>query len=393
MGIRHIYNSDMLYTMSGIAIRLARKMGLHQDGLLLDLSSFETEIRRRLWWHLVCVDFKASDLLGVQPSLDISLGNTKLPLNVEDEDLHPDMLNFPTERTAITSVTMCLIRWEIMEALRRASAGYPSDIRWEILCHSDTSPLKKDKMINEIEDVLEQKYLRYCDPINELHSFISIMCRASICRMRIYAYNPRQYRSSAVKLTRKEHDVVFENVKKMLEYAAAMQRNVGKFLWQAGSGYIWDTLLYILIEVRHRKTGPEIDQTWSLIGEIFAGRPKIFHESSGPVYKAMRKWTIEVWNSYVAASREAGRTRLSTPEYIDEIRRTQTDSSEHAETFNSSAFPFTSAAQSSSAYGDLQNSQSSGSQPVPNFSPFEADANDWVVWQQMVAEENGFFVG
>jgi hypothetical protein len=48
--------------MTGVAVRLGQTMGLHRDGITLGLSPFETEMRRRLWWHLVHLDFRAADM-------------------------------------------------------------------------------------------------------------------------------------------------------------------------------------------------------------------------------------------------------------------------------------------------------------------------------------------
>lgn len=58
------------------------------------------------------------------PSLDLSVGDAKYPLNLEDEDLHPEMTEFPAERTGLTSITGCILRCEMIDALRRFSKRY-----------------------------------------------------------------------------------------------------------------------------------------------------------------------------------------------------------------------------------------------------------------------------
>ncbi|RHZ46895.1 putative C6 transcription factor [Aspergillus thermomutatus] len=322
MCVRKSHPCDTLFVLSGVAIRLARKMGFHRDGSFLGLSPFDTEMRRRLWWHLVHVDFRIADVLGTRPSMDLSCADTKMPLNVDDEDLHPDMTDLPPIRNGITSISLCLIRHEIMVSLRNLSTSSPADLRWEVLLGPNITPAKKDNIICQIEDHLERKYLRYCDPANPLHTFVSIMIRFCICKMKLVAHNPRQFASSPPKDPQSERDMVFANATKLLEYVTLVQgghRGLEKYTWQIGTSALWNAMLYVLIEVRHRKTGPEVDRSWQLIGVVFSC-PRAFGRTAEPVDTVLRKWTLEVWDHYVAASKAEGLPEPSTPEYIHAIR-------------------------------------------------------------------------
>lgn len=130
------------------------------------------------------MDFRISDLLGAKPSMDLFSGDAKMPLDVADEDLSPDMVDLPPESNGITSIVVCLLRCEITEFLRKFSPPFPNDVCWEIFTNPDITLAKKDGMINQLEDLLERKYLRYCDPSNTLHHFVSIMVRSQYARSR-----------------------------------------------------------------------------------------------------------------------------------------------------------------------------------------------------------------
>lgn len=402
MCVRNSYRCDTLFVLSGVAIRLARKMGLHRDGTYLGLSHFETEMRRRLWWHLVHVDFRTADVLGTRPSLDLSSGDTKMPLNVDDEDLHPDMVDLPPERNGITSIALCLTKCEITENMRKLSPTYPGDLGWEVFYSPDVKPAKKDSFISQIENHLEKKYLRYCDPSNSLHTFVSIMIRSAICKMRLFAHNPRQFARGPVKVPQSERNIVFENATKLLEYVALLQggyHGLDKYLWQMGTSYLWNTMLYVLIEVKHRKTGPEVDRSWQLIGVVFSLYPQVFEESTGAVYTALGKWTLEVWNDYVAASKDEGLPEPSTPEYISAIRhcrRPAKESLSRTKDLAADSGPVTrntfgySKAQSQRYEGNLPGLEPLESYDFPDLLSFEMDPNEWIQWEQLVAEQGGF---
>lgn len=402
MCVRHSYRCDTLFVLSGVAIRLARKMGLHRDGTSLGLSPFETEIRRRLWWHLVHVDFRTADVLGTRPSLDLSCGDTKMPLNVDDGDLHPDLVEPPPERKGITSITLCLIRCEIIETLRKFSTACHGDVRWEVLYSPDVTLAKKDSVISRIEGHLERKYLRYCDPSNSLHAFVSILIRSSICKMKLFAHNPRHFANRPVKVPQSERDIVFANATKLLEYVTLMQggyHGLEKYMWQIGTSYLWNTMLYVLIEARHRKTGPEVDRSWQLIGVVFSYYPQIFEEPTGAVYTAIGKWTLEVWDDYVAASKAEGLPEPPTPEYIDAIRRCRRPAIEPLSRTKDRAADSGHVTRNSFGYNKIQSQRYEGNLPdfepfesydFPNLLSFEMDPNEWVQWEQLIAEQGCF---
>jgi hypothetical protein len=45
-------STQSLWSLMGLAVCNAEKLGMHRDGTLLGLSPFETEERRRLWWQM-----------------------------------------------------------------------------------------------------------------------------------------------------------------------------------------------------------------------------------------------------------------------------------------------------------------------------------------------------
>ncbi|KAI0179212.1 C6 transcription factor [Hypoxylon sp. FL1284] len=448
--LRKSLGGDTLYMYSAIAVRLARKMGLHRDGTSLGLPPFETEMRRRLWWHVALVDFRLAEVLGTRPSLDLTSGDVRPPLNVEDEDLRPDMTEAPPERDGITSVTPNRIRCDVIDLLRRF-ATCPGDVRWESLYAPDVPLARKDAAVAELEDRWERSYVRYCDLCEPFHTFISLMLRSAICKLRLFAHSPRRFigkssasgnRNSAGRVgggsgnssergfvssplvPRVERDIVFENAVKMLEYAALAYeggRGLDRYMWQIGTSYLWNTMLTVLIEARHRKTGPKVDRLWQLIGVMFSHSNRALQEPAGPVHNALGKWTLEVWDHYVAASVAEGLPRPQSPDYIDAIRRritsinssstssktalvsTTTSATESASSLSS---PSWSQGQSPTAArkppaqtkfqpegydnGGLPELDSFGSYDFPDLLSFETDPNEWVQWDQLLAGQNGF---
>jgi hypothetical protein len=392
--MRGQYQSDSLFTLSGIAVRLGRRMGLHRDGTLLGLSPFETEMRRRLWWHIVHVDCHTSDFSGTKPSMDLFLGDTKMPLNVEDEDLSPDMVNPPPERTGITSIVLCLIRCDVTDFLRKVTPELSYDARWENLSGLTITLAEKDNMINQVEDMLETKYLRYYDPSNPLHYFSSILARTSICKMKLFAHNPRQFVNCGVKIPQTSRDIIFANGTKLMEYAGLMHSNhsLRKFTWQTGTSYLWYTLLYVLIEIRHRQIGPEVDHAWQLICAVLSNYPQIFAQATGTLYAALGNWTLQVWDDCVAARKLDRLSESPTPEYITAIRRARRPLAEPSSKPNGPTSPGR-AVGNSTGYGEVQSLDGNpitdletiDSYDFSNLLSFDLEPNEWAQWEHLLS--------
>lgn len=374
--------------LSGVAVRLARRMGLHRDGASLGLSPFESEIRKRLWWQIFHIDMRASEFCGSIPSKDLFATDVKIPLNVEDEDLHPDMKNLPPERTGITSMVLCLLRCYCAEFHRGMVSSLSLDRNYEILDSSTMSLAEKDHRITQMEDYMERKYLRYCDPSNTLHCFASVIARSAICKMKLLAHNPRQLVKRGAKLTQKDRDIIFSNGIKLLEYGNLLQSTPGlrKYMWQIRSGFLWDTLVYILIETRHRKIGAEVDRAWQLIGGIFSHYPQIFAEASDSLEVAIGNWTLQVWDDCSVERKAQGLPELQTPEYINSFRQsrksTANSSSKPKEWANMANYP-NEQSLGQAEYPSFVGLESYDSYDISNLLSYDLEPNDWLQWERL----------
>ncbi|OAQ96455.1 hypothetical protein LLEC1_00984 [Akanthomyces lecanii] len=395
MGLRGTMRYESQYVLCGVALRLAQKMGLHRDGASLGLSLFETEMRRRLWWYIAHLDFRTSDLLGAKPSLDIHIGDVQVPWNVEDEDLQPSMTEVPKDRKAITSITMCLVRCDLAKSLQRMSGSSTSVASWgDIGSNSNVTLDDKDALINEIEDKFETKYLRYCDPSRPLDILVTCMIRAAICNTRLFAHNPRRFADSGGQVSEAERDTAFYNASKLLEYASMVGENqsLRKYEWRMNSTYLWDKILFVLIEARRRTLSPELDRVWELIGRVFSQYPDAFGQSSAQaVYEVLSKWTLEVWDRYTAAKRDEGMLEPEEPAYITAMRERK----ESAEKESDVQVKEQEVVNKETLGGDgVQTVEVADSGEFGGFSElglFEMNLNEWVNWEQLVSEQNSFY--
>ena len=72
----------------GMNSRIAQSMGLHRDGSSFGLDTITSELRRRVWWHIVWLDVETSMLHGSQPCCSSyeAENNVKMVSEIRDED-------------------------------------------------------------------------------------------------------------------------------------------------------------------------------------------------------------------------------------------------------------------------------------------------------------------
>lgn len=58
--LRRDESPKVVWSLAGLAMRVAQTMGLRSDGVHWGLSPFNVEMRRRLWWELCTLEAQIS---------------------------------------------------------------------------------------------------------------------------------------------------------------------------------------------------------------------------------------------------------------------------------------------------------------------------------------------
>ncbi|KAI0863743.1 hypothetical protein F4860DRAFT_49387 [Xylaria cubensis] len=81
------------------AIRIAMRSGYHRDpSYFHQISIFDAEIRRRTWSYLLQLDLIFASYLGLPPHVRHHQYDTRLPADIPDEELFPEMTDLPPSR-------------------------------------------------------------------------------------------------------------------------------------------------------------------------------------------------------------------------------------------------------------------------------------------------------
>lgn len=186
---------QQIWALIGLIVRIAQSLGLDQEPTSLSsdaaIDAIDVEIRRRLWYQIFYLDVRTAVAQGLPPIITTGSFTTRLPSNVDDDDLMlgqpplPDHYN-PCKFTAMTVQLVRLHGVTSMQKLlylvRRNNTApdvnpnffQPKD-RQSASVSAAAAAEEEQNMRMLIETTLEKNqmlYLRYCDLRIPLHRFI-----------------------------------------------------------------------------------------------------------------------------------------------------------------------------------------------------------------------------
>ncbi|EHK42355.1 hypothetical protein TRIATDRAFT_33282 [Trichoderma atroviride IMI 206040] len=143
------YGMRTVWMMSGILVRAAISVGLHRDGATFpNVSYFEAEMRRRLWWHICCFDARISQCYAPETMISNNMLDTREPTNCNDDDLEVNMTKEPTAREGFTDVSFTLMACEL-----RRLCNHILSSRSSLMSSEKKKQAVQHDVLSEIENV------------------------------------------------------------------------------------------------------------------------------------------------------------------------------------------------------------------------------------------------
>ncbi|CRK23793.1 hypothetical protein BN1708_013802 [Verticillium longisporum] len=293
--------SPTVTTIQALAIYLS--IGLHRDGKMLGLSPFESEIRRRLWWYIVCRDGRAAEDYGLENMRRMTPGSAAgidMPLNVHDSDLYPEMEELPLNRPGWTAMTLPLI-------------GIATVLGWHENAQSTPTPGDgtRSQVIQDIR-ARTKGYLSRCNPVIPqqrltMHIADFVLRKLELVtrqRMQMHA-QPGTHEAFATE------ENLLEAVE-ILELGTTLMTDDRLRPWQ------WSTrlypqnhmLLYVLWHLCVCPDGPNRDRIWQVVETVFSDTEATRAGSVGAGDLGSR-WAVLTVLKEKAFTKRAGETAAS----------------------------------------------------------------------------------
>ncbi|KAL8913249.1 MAG: hypothetical protein Q9171_001896 [Xanthocarpia ochracea] len=280
-----------VWMLTGLLIRLAQSLGLQRDGEQFGLSPFETEMRRRLWWQIVHLDLRASEDHGSEPTIVDQSFDTRFPLNIQDEDINTSMREPPREREGATEMTFDLIRYSVSTTARRLSYVPPGPGK----CGTKSAMFTvehKEGLIEELHQHVESKYLRHCDMNIPIQWVAGTVLRLVLAKMWLIVHHPLQREDADNKgLSEETKERLFRTSVEVIQWSnlLEMEQSTKQWGWLFRTYVQWHAVAFVLSQLCIRTHGPEVEQAWKVIDEIFGDLGgRISPQRRGMLWKPLR---------------------------------------------------------------------------------------------------------
>ncbi|KAF3484020.1 fungal specific transcription factor domain-containing protein [Arthroderma uncinatum] len=289
MCVRQQDDSRYVWTMISIAYRIAQALGLQRDGTHFNLPPFETEMRRRLWWHICILDIRSSEDHGCDPFIHETSYDTRLPLNINDEDIAPDSSEAPEEREGCAETSFFLIRCEIAVANRRLSFT-PPNASCRMMA-SSYSIADREELINKLSTNLETRFIQHCDMTIPIHWVCATVSRLVIAKFWLMIHQPMVQQSPKNAIARETHDRLLMTSVEILEFSRLLETNVNttKWSWLFKTHMQWHAVAFLLSELCVRPLCPGVDRAWRAINSVYEAWNIHSEKKNDMLWPAIRK--------------------------------------------------------------------------------------------------------
>ncbi|TLS31277.1 hypothetical protein PpBr36_03208 [Pyricularia pennisetigena] len=389
------YNRHAAWVLNGVVIRIAQKMGLHRDGTMLGLPPFETEMRRRLWFQILSMEFKTALMSGLGHSLLPRVWDTQEPKNVNDADLHPSATEPVKDRDGPTEMIFVLITNKVARFIVESPGIEPVFLyNDEKVKNIPGAPSEeKIKEFRGLIDGLSQSLLeltdKFCDPAaGPLHEY-TIEFKDIIMQRIRESLEP----GDATIETHIDH--MFKIAVESFESSLASYRNSSKaaYLWFLRLQFHNDLFTFLAGQLSQRPSGPLVDRAWDTIEHILSYHPELLKVNASKENLLLASLLVKGWNvKEEYCSTQIGIT-LTTPPYIEHLRSMVPQ--DYVKSENSSPSQLSRIPQSNRMVSEeATNVQVPMPGPVdPTFDEFIGnylDGTDWEVFSRIDLDNSGF---
>lgn len=308
--VHRVDHGRFVWTMCSVLLRLATGLGLHRDGTNFRLSPFETEMRRRLWWHIVILDVRTAEDYGTDPMINEWSYDTRMPLHINDDDISPEMKTLPIERDAFTDMTFTMIRCHVCRKYRHLT-HFPAGT-------NSAAPTLEDrkKTVECLHNTLNEKYVKYCDMQEPLQWACATAARLVVAKLWLVVHHP-MIKNNLSSLSIEDRNRILLTSLEVIEFTRLIEtnENTRRWSWLFGTWIQWHAIAFVLAELCVRPQCPGVDRAWLAIDSTFHEWER---QSMGKTPSLWRPLTKLYNKAQAARAKRSGPSGTGCPPILDQ---------------------------------------------------------------------------
>ncbi|EEA24021.1 C6 transcription factor, putative [Talaromyces marneffei ATCC 18224] len=320
-----------LASMLGVAIRIARRMGFHSETALAECSILEAEMRRRLWWSLVTFDHRINEVSSSRSSVLDPTWDCRIPLNVNDSDLRPEMKESPVVQGTSTEAVFAVARSAFWDYMRHTMfhLNFDNPALKPLAKGPSNESSSEGSDMAQLERIIDSRYLKFCDPENPIHFMTFWSLRAQIAKYRLLEHLSSHSNSAQ---TESQHDAATFHALLLIECDTKIMTSplTKRFRWLNRFYFPFPAYLQIAQDIRLRPNNKQTPQAWKSLSDNHEAWFENQPEGYNPVYWVFAKVVLQAWEACEATFKLPGRI-MTPPKIVLSIRAIQAEMSRHAQ--------------------------------------------------------------
>lgn len=325
LSIRSNSVPQSLSSMLAVAIRIAQRLGCHNESVLSQLNPLEAELRRRLWWSLVLYDSRMGELADSKTTILNPTWDCKILLNVSDSDFHLVMKDPPKVQGKPTEAIFTVLRSEVGNYIRNTKfyLGFNDLPIKPAAKDMQYDPTTGESELADLEKLVEEKYLKFCDPENPVHFMAIWMTRMSLAKWHLveHWHFSGKNRSSKIGLVREATVAYALN---LLECdTRLMSSPLAKgFTWMTNMYFPFPAYFQIVQNLKQRPLSQQAEHAWQIMTANYEVRFRtiIDDQIPEPFFKIFAKIILLAWEVREQAFKQMGQV-ITEPQIVINIRR------------------------------------------------------------------------
>ncbi|KFA45621.1 hypothetical protein S40293_08633 [Stachybotrys chartarum IBT 40293] len=319
VSVRSTIDPVSLSSLTGVAVRIARRLGLHSEAICAKHDALEAEMRRRLWWAIILFDVRISEMAQA-PSLALAAPwDCRVPRNVNDTDLRAERKEPPIARDEPSDAVFVAIHCIIASYMRYVD--FHSNSLNTALRGTGQTGVSPPAPVVAFSKMIEERHFRLLDDENPLHFMTRWTAKTFLAKFKLM-----------------EHYVTFSSPDKppndvQLDYFNRLAMNVIEcdtriFTTPMIKGFTWFMMLYypfpayvqLLQDLKKRPCSVHADRAWQVLSENALARSTLGSGRDNAVFRIQAALVTQAWDARVAAMGPRRPTVADVPRLVSYIK-------------------------------------------------------------------------
>ncbi|KAH0837600.1 C6 transcription factor [Fonsecaea pedrosoi] len=312
-----------LSSVLAVVIRIAQRMGIHSESVLAKHTIFEAEMRRRLWWSLVLFDTRVSETTNSRTATLDPTWDCKVPLNVNDSDLQPDMRRPPVTQGNTTEALFAVVRCELGEVIRHSSTHLDFTtpaLKVNVITAQSEAEGDETELVR-LEKMIEDRYLRHCDQEHPLQFMTMWTTRAHLAKYRLLEHQSRYFGSSSRQTNAQRHTATSYALT-MLECNTKLMASplTKRFRWLNKFYFPFPAYIQIVQELRSQPLSSQACHAWEVMSDNYSAWFGPHFREDSPFFRLFTKLVLQAWEAYEAAPKRPEDVLMTEPRVVSSIK-------------------------------------------------------------------------